>query len=237
MTPDLKNSSRPFQRSGAHDGLYCDGVSLETLARKYGTPLYVYSADQIVERLATVSARFCRARSSCLLCGEGEFVAGDSETAGGTRCGIRHCFGWRAGAACIAAAPNAVGRVVFSGVGKTAVEIDLRASMLGFFNSMWRAKRNLTLLAKRARKLKNESAVCAARQSGRICGDASVHFYGAARAQVRDRHSQGSGTLSRGGAESSGWSRMESACTSGRRFDRRSRLARRWSGCASWQCN
>jgi len=26
-------------------------VSLETLAKRYGTPLYVYSADQIVERL------------------------------------------------------------------------------------------------------------------------------------------------------------------------------------------
>ena len=29
----------------------CGRVSLETLARRHGTPLYVYSADQIVERL------------------------------------------------------------------------------------------------------------------------------------------------------------------------------------------
>ena len=31
--------------------MYCDKVSLEALAKRHGTPLYVYSADQIVERL------------------------------------------------------------------------------------------------------------------------------------------------------------------------------------------
>ena len=58
MNPDLKSSSRPFRALGARGLLHCDGVSLETLAKKYGTPLYVYSADQIMERLQLFQSAF-----------------------------------------------------------------------------------------------------------------------------------------------------------------------------------
>ena len=44
-------SSRPFHRPQDGGALACGGVSLETLARRFGTPLYVYSADAIEERL------------------------------------------------------------------------------------------------------------------------------------------------------------------------------------------
>ena len=37
--------SRPFHYQGRE--LYCDGVSLTELAETHGTPLYVYSAEQI----------------------------------------------------------------------------------------------------------------------------------------------------------------------------------------------
>jgi diaminopimelate decarboxylase len=36
--------------------LHCGKVSLEGLAKKFGTPLYVYSGDQIVERLGLFEA-------------------------------------------------------------------------------------------------------------------------------------------------------------------------------------
>ena len=58
MSPDLENSFRPFQRNGAGSALYCDGVSLEKLAKKYETPLYVYSARQILERLEMFQRAF-----------------------------------------------------------------------------------------------------------------------------------------------------------------------------------
>ncbi len=53
----------------------------------------------------------------------------------------------------IAAAPQAVGRVVFSGVGKTAPEID-RALEVGILEFNVESEAELTLLAARARKLK-----------------------------------------------------------------------------------
>ena len=53
----------------------------------------------------------------------------------------------------IAAAPHAVGRVVFSGVGKTAAEID-RALDAGILQFNVESEAELELLAARARKLK-----------------------------------------------------------------------------------
>src|SRR5579871_154700 len=43
-------SARPYGYPRADAALHCGKVSLETLARKFGTPLYVDSADHIVER-------------------------------------------------------------------------------------------------------------------------------------------------------------------------------------------
>ncbi len=199
MIPDLKNAFRPFQRSGAHGALYCDGVSLETLGRKYETPLYVYSADQIVERLEMFQRAFkgrdhlvcyaVKANSSlAILKLLAERGAGFDIVSGGELERV------------IAAAPKAVGRVVFSGVGKTAAEID-RALEVGILEFNVESEAELALLGARAKKLKVRGAVCAARQSGCICGDSSVYFDRTAGAQIRDRYSQGCGTLSRCGAE------------------------------------
>jgi diaminopimelate decarboxylase len=44
--------SRPFYRPQPGGALHCGGVTLESLAARFGTPLYVYSGDQIAERLA-----------------------------------------------------------------------------------------------------------------------------------------------------------------------------------------
>ena len=49
-------SARPFHYPQAQGALHCGKVSLEVLARRYGTPLYVYSADQIMERLGMFQA-------------------------------------------------------------------------------------------------------------------------------------------------------------------------------------
>ena len=51
-------SSRPFHYSQPLGALHCGKVSLESLARRFGTPLYVYSADQIVERLELFQQAF-----------------------------------------------------------------------------------------------------------------------------------------------------------------------------------
>jgi diaminopimelate decarboxylase len=152
LNSDLEKSFRPFQRNGVSGALSCDGVSLETLARKYGTPLYVYSATQIAERLDLFQRAFaarehlvCYAvKANCslailkLLAARG---AGFDIVSGGELERV------------IAAAPQAVGRVVFSGVGKTAAEID-RALAAGILEFNVESETELELLATRARKLK-----------------------------------------------------------------------------------
>jgi len=145
-------SSRPFQRPQPDGALHCGGVSLEMLAKRFGTPLYVYSGDQIVDRLEMFQQAFkgrdhlvcyaVKANSALailkLLAGRG---AGFDIVSGGELERVQ------------AVAPEAASRVVFSGVGKTGAEIDagLKAGILAFNVE---SEAELALLAERAQKLK-----------------------------------------------------------------------------------
>ncbi len=131
--------------------MHC-GVSLETLAKRFGTPLYVYSADQIVERLQMFQDALAgrehlvcyavKANSALailkLLADRG---AGFDIVSGGELERV------------LATAPGAAGRVVFSGVGKTAAEIDL-ALKAGILQFNVESEAELELLAACARKLR-----------------------------------------------------------------------------------
>ncbi len=152
MTVTSKTSSRPFHHPKPGSALFCGRVSLELIAKQFGTPLYVYSADQIIERLALFQEAFAerdhlvcyavKANSSLailkLLADRG---AGFDIVSGGELERVH------------AAAPEAVERVVFSGVGKTAPEID-RALSAGILQFNVESEGELELLAARARKLK-----------------------------------------------------------------------------------
>jgi diaminopimelate decarboxylase len=151
---DVSNS-RPFVYRQAGGPLSAGSVSIEGLARQFGTPLYVYSADQMVERLRLFQQALAgrdhlvcyavKANSALailkLLAGNG---AGFDIVSGGELERV------------MAAQPEAVGRVVFSGVGKTAYEIDLalKAGILAFNVE---SEDELTLLAERAAKLKTQA--------------------------------------------------------------------------------
>ena len=97
-------------------------IPLTRLAERFGTPLYVYSASTIRDRYREFDRAF-RVRAHHLLLGKGEFESVDSADAGGAGRGIRHCLGGELQRV-IAAAPKATAKVVFSGVGKQADEID-----------------------------------------------------------------------------------------------------------------
>jgi len=146
------DSPRPFVYPQSDGPLSCGSVSLEALARRWGTPLYVYSADQIIERLGLFQRAFAdrdhmvcfavKANSSLailkLLAARG---AGFDIVSGGELQRV------------LKAAPEAVSRVVFSGVGKTVAEIDL-ALEAGIFQFNVESAEELELLAKRARRMK-----------------------------------------------------------------------------------
>ena len=135
--------------------MHCAKVSLEPLAKRHGTPLYVYSGDQIVERLgmfqqalASREHLICyavKANSALailkLLADHG---AGFDIVSGGELERV------------LAAAPEAVGRVVFSGAGKTTAEID-RALIAGILEFHAESEAELELLAARAARLKRKA--------------------------------------------------------------------------------
>lgn len=151
MTKPPAPSPRPFHYPAPGSPLHCGKVSLATLARRYQTPLYVYSADQIAERLALFQHALAsrdhlvcyavKANSALailkLLAGRG---AGFDIVSGGELQRV------------LTAAPDAAGRVVFSGVGKTAPEIDF-ALNAGILQFNVESEAELALLAARARKL------------------------------------------------------------------------------------
>jgi diaminopimelate decarboxylase len=147
--------SRPFHHPKPGSALHCGKLSLEALAKRHGTPLYVYSADQIVERLGLFQQALAgrdhlvcyavKANSALailkLLADKG---AGFDIVSGGELERV------------IAAAPDAVGRVVFSGAGKTSAEID-RALTVGILEFNVESEAELGLLAARAAKLKKKA--------------------------------------------------------------------------------
>ncbi len=148
-------SSRPFHyksisKHGAE--LHCGSVRLASLAARFGTPLYVYSADHMLERLtlfeSALSGRdhlLCyavKANSAlALLRLFAAHGAGFDIVSGGELERVR------------AADPEALGRVVFSGAGKTADELDLalKAEILSF---QVESEAELALLAQRAAKMR-----------------------------------------------------------------------------------
>jgi diaminopimelate decarboxylase len=118
-------SPRPFIY--AANRLTCSGVDLTDLAETYGTPLYVYSADAIRERLGMLQTEFAaipntlcyavKANSSlAILKLLSEQDCGFDIVSGGELERVRR------------AAPSALSRAVFSGVGKQVWEMDAALS-------------------------------------------------------------------------------------------------------------
>jgi diaminopimelate decarboxylase len=118
-------SPRPFVY--ANHRLTCSGADLTELADTYGTPLYVYSADAIRERVAMLQTEFAtvphtlcyavKANSSlAILKLLSEQGCGFDIVSGGEFERVRR------------AAPTALSRVVFSGVGKQVWEMDAALS-------------------------------------------------------------------------------------------------------------
>jgi len=133
------------------DRLICAGVDMSVLAEEFGTPLYVYAADQIAERAQMLQREFAgvahtvcyavKANSSlAILRMLGELGCGFDIVSGGELERVRR------------ASPTAVAKVVFSGVGKLAWEMDaaLEAGIL-MFNVESEAE--LEVLAERAQAL------------------------------------------------------------------------------------
>ena len=149
--------TRPPGFTYKKDELHCDDVSINKLAKKFGTPLYVYSATAIRERYRTLERAFHHVRHTLcysvkansnlsilrLLAGMG---AGFDIVSGGELERVRK------------AQKKALKMIVFSGVGKTAGELELalRSGIL-LFNV--ESEGELELLAASAAKLRKTASI------------------------------------------------------------------------------
>jgi diaminopimelate decarboxylase len=144
----IASSHRPFHYPKGKSVLHCEDASLVSLATKFRTPLYVYSAGQILDRYRLFSQAF--AHRDHLICYSvkansnlsilkllADQQSGFDIVSGGELQRI------------LKVNKKAAQRVVFSGVGKTADEIDLALSA-GILIFNVESESEVTLLAERA---------------------------------------------------------------------------------------
>ena len=137
--------------------LCCEEVPVERLARRFGTPLYVYSATAIRARVAAFERAF--ARQSHTLCYS---VKANSNLSvlrllASLGCGFDVVSGGELQRV-MRASKNSAQSVVFSGVGKTAAEMDL-AIEAGILLFNVESEAELELLGQRAGRLKKTARI------------------------------------------------------------------------------
>ena len=146
-----------FQGPSTSRTLYCDKVNVERLARRFGTPLYVYSATAIRARIAAFERAF--EKQSHTICYS---VKANSNLAvlrllSSLGCGFDVVSGGELQRV-IRVGKHAAEGVVFSGVGKTADEMDAAiAAGILLFNVESEAE--LALLGARAAKQKKTARI------------------------------------------------------------------------------
>jgi diaminopimelate decarboxylase len=149
--------TRPPGLTYKNNELHCDAVPINALAKKFGTPLYIYSATSIRERYRTLERAFHHVRHTLcysvkansnlailrLLAGMG---AGFDIVSGGELERVRR------------AQKKAVKKIVFSGVGKTAAELKL-ALKNGIMLFNVESEGELAALAQCAAELRKTAAI------------------------------------------------------------------------------
>lgn len=119
-------------RSSAVAVLHCDGISVEGLARRFGTPLYVYSASSIRRRAKEFSRAFGVRHTICYSV-KANFNLSILRLLAKAGCGFDVVSGGELERV-LRASQKAASKVVFSGVGKTREEMlaALKADILLF---------------------------------------------------------------------------------------------------------
>ena len=137
--------------------LCCGSVKLSDLASQFGTPLYIYSADDIRSRVAMLAQEFSGVPHTICYAVKANSSLAILKLLAALHCGFDIVSGGELERV-RRAAPEALARVVFSGVGKQAWEMDaaLNAGIL-LFNVESEAE--LELLAQRAQALNKKARV------------------------------------------------------------------------------
>jgi diaminopimelate decarboxylase len=137
--------------------LHCEGVPLSSLARKYGTPLYVYSAAAINTRYAIFDRAFRGLPHTICYSVKANSNLGILRLLAKKGCGFDVVSGGELERVLIADRRTA-GKVVFSGVGKTREEL-LAALKAGILLFNVESESELTALADCAVRLRKRASI------------------------------------------------------------------------------
>jgi diaminopimelate decarboxylase len=144
--------------AGVHcDDLYCEAVPVAGLAARHGTPLYVYSAAMIRARLYAFAQAFRSTPHTLCYSVKANSTLGILRLVAGEGAGFDVVSGGELQRV-LRVSPKAASKVVFSGVGKTAAEMELALrSRILLFNI--ESASELNLLSATAKRLKKPAAV------------------------------------------------------------------------------
>ena len=142
--------ARPFHPLKPGASLACGQVRLDKLAREYGTPLYVYSADHIADRFSLFAEAFADVRHLVCYSVKANSALAILKLLDKLGSGFDIVSGGELERV-LTVRKRAARSVVFSGVGKTAPELDL-ALEAGILIFNVESEGELDLLAARAAK-------------------------------------------------------------------------------------
>ena len=122
-----------LRRRSVGSALKCDDIPVERLAKRFGTPLYVYSASTIRERMRSFEHAFRKVPHTVCYSVKANSSLGILRLLAGMGCGFDVVSGGELERV-LRADRRAANKVVFSGVGKTAEEMQaaLKAGVLLF---------------------------------------------------------------------------------------------------------
>jgi diaminopimelate decarboxylase len=179
--------------------LYCDGVPLKRLVERFGTPLYVYSASTIRERLRAFEHAFRRIPHTVCYAVKANSSLGILRLLAGRGCGFDVVSGGEL-ERILRVDGRASKKVVFSGVGKTAEEIHaaLKAGVL-LFNveseaELWRLAECAARTRERARIALRVNPDVPANTHPYISTGLHQHKFGIPLGEARKLYARASGT-------------------------------------------
>lgn len=188
-----------LRRRAVGDALECDQVSLERLADRLGTPLYVYSASTIRERMATFEQAFCKVPHTVCYSVKANSNLGILRLLTGLGCGFDVVSGGELERV-LRADRRAAKKVVFSGVGKTAGEMHaaLKAGVMLFNveseSELWRLAECAARAREKARIALRVNPDVPANTHPYISTGLQQHKFGIPIQKARKLYAQASGT-------------------------------------------
>jgi len=194
-----REARKGWLRRSAGQVLCCDQVSIPELVERFGTPLYLYSATTIRERMRAFQQAFRKVPHTVCYSVKANSNLGILRMLAGMGCGFDVVSGGELERV-LRVSRKAAAKVVFSGVGKTRAEIEaaLKAGILLFNveseSELWVLAESAARLRKRARVALRVNPDVAANTHPYISTGLHKHKFGIPISEAQALYAKASGT-------------------------------------------